>query len=248
MLIVLGGATPAYAILALLASYAAQLALLLSFIKHELHSRLHQLSWIFHNLKAYITASYLGHLLQIISTSLIPILIASISGAKEAGLFAAPMILIDAARASINMVSMHTLPHIAKAADECDRKRRIKHSLCITLFFSVGAALVFYISAAWVLALLFGAEFVQAANILRILAVGLVFICMHNTLLAIIASLFEGVRLVFSSAIVAIASNLICAMLAERYGAMAGAIAFLLGNSAACVAAALCFLNKPGVR
>jgi|GEM_PF-6175702 len=244
LLIILGSATPTYAILALMVSYIAQLLLVVSFIKHEIKNRLRDMSWIINNLKSYITASYIAHLLQIISTSLIPILIASISGVKEAGLFAAPMIFIDAARASINMVSMHTLPHIAQAADKLEKVRRIKHSLYITLFFSVGAAIIFYISAGWVLSLLFGEEFVQSANILKVLAIGLIFISIHNTLLSIIASMFEGVRLVFSSAVVAVLANLLCAILASRYGAMAGAISFLLANFVACIVASLCFMRR----
>jgi O-antigen/teichoic acid export membrane protein len=237
LLVSLGIVNPTYAVCALLASYVAQTCLVIYGIRHKIKNRLRDYAWVLNKAKSYITASYIAQLLQVVSGSAMAVLVAAIAGAKEAGLFAACMILADAARTSLNMVSMHTLPHIIKAKDAHERQKYIRHSLYITLLFSAIAAVILYATSGFVLVLLFGDEFGNGANLLKILSIALVFIAMHNTLLTIIASQYEGWKLAVSSVVLAAMVFVNSVLFIPQYGAMGGAIAYLGASLAACIAA-----------
>lgn len=230
-IIIAGIVSPYTAVLMLLISYVIQMLLVVFCLGDEIKNRLGRIKEMAHSIKSYIAASYVSGLSLILANALPPIFIASMHSLGSAGLFAACMILIDAARSSIRMIGMHVLPKLSSTTDTAKRKALIKQSLLLSLLFSSTAAIIFYLSAEWVLALLFGDDFTDATPIMRILSFGLVFSSLFNTMQAVIAAIYKGFYIVIPGIILVSALCVLSLVFIPIYGAIGGAAAWFGASS-----------------
>ena len=225
--------TPATAVLVLLLSFAAQMLWTVVCVRREIGARRHEQGWIFHHLKSYMAASYTGNMLMNFSSTLMPLLVGNMCGVREAGLFAACMTLIDAARSSLRMVGMHTLPKLARTHEPGQRRALARQSLSLSLGLGALAGIALYSLSGWILPLLFGRDFAAAVPILRMMTPGLLGAVFFNTLQAMIASVTKGWEIVISPFILIVLIGGVSWLLIPSFGGIGAALAFAIGFAGA---------------
>lgn len=234
--------SPLTAIVAFFVSCALQMLITLFYIRNELRQRLKNTYWIISHMKSYSMANYVANLMQTFSNALIPILLGTMYSLKAAGLYAASIILIDAARSSIRMIGMHALPKLSSTKNVVKRQQLIRHSLTLTLLFGLSAAVFFYLTSSWILPLLFGKEFVESVRVFQLLSFGLIFSVMLNTLQTLITAISRRWRdIVISPLVLAAVTTIVSCLIIPSHGEIGAAIAWAAGWICACLVAAFLY-------
>lgn len=233
--IAVGSISPFTAVVAIAISAILRLSSIIYYLRHDIKLKLEGISYILSHIGAFTFFNYVASSALFIATHISVILVGSLAGVKQAGLFAANMIIINALRQLANTTGLFALPRLMATKNLKEKKKLKKGIIAITLFLTISAAIVFILSAGWLIPTMFGEEFVEAVHGFKILLVGMVFCSMLFIFQSFISSESNGYAVTIAPLILVVCTIVTNILLIPQYGALGATYSWGASHSVACI-------------
>jgi O-antigen/teichoic acid export membrane protein len=222
ILVASGHISPITLFLAFAAGVVCRLTISIIYIKPHMRyfPSIAQMRAAFRSMRTLVFTSYFSNLAMNYTSGLLTIVLGLVVTTRELGYYSTARFVVDTSHMFPATVALYTLPRLLQEKTQQGFVRTIRHILSLTFLGTAVIAVILYFFSDLIVAIVFGPDFMPAAECMKIMGIGMVAFGITSVCQAIITGHHQEMWVPVSAGALALATTVLTLLYRDQLSAV----------------------------